>query len=293
MYPDLILGNPDKKTKRGKKAKKINANYHTDAVMSLSWNKNHRNMLASSSADTTVKIWDLASASCVRSFEHHKDKVQSVLWHPVESTVMLTGGYDKVIAAFDSRSPENISTWSIDSDVECIKWDPFQPQQFYVSTEAGTVLCFDVRNPNSAPIFTLHALDSPVSAMDVNLVVPGLLVTGSTDKIVKVWDIKENKPSMVTSRNLDVGKIFSASFCPDSAFQLGVAGSKGEVHIWDLATNPGIRRSFEGRGIAPGAAAVEIEEKPTLTLPADDSESEDDEEMEAEADEDDDESMDI
>jgi periodic tryptophan protein 1 len=39
MYPDAILGHKDKSKKR---SKKVNDNYHVDAVMGLSWNKNHR-----------------------------------------------------------------------------------------------------------------------------------------------------------------------------------------------------------------------------------------------------------
>jgi periodic tryptophan protein 1 len=52
-------------------------------------------MLASASADTTVKLWDLSRAACLRSFAHHADKVQSAVWNPAESTVLLTGAFDK------------------------------------------------------------------------------------------------------------------------------------------------------------------------------------------------------
>lgn len=40
MYPDAILGQQEEGKK--KKSKKANSDYHTDAVMSLSWNKLHR-----------------------------------------------------------------------------------------------------------------------------------------------------------------------------------------------------------------------------------------------------------
>ncbi|CAG8675848.1 14219_t:CDS:2 [Acaulospora morrowiae] len=253
MYPDAILGRRKEEKKKRKDSEKPNAKYHTDSVMSLSWNKHHRNLLASSSADTTVKLWDLQSLKCAYSFNHHKDKVQQVAWHNVESTVLLTASFDKTVAAFDSRAPDNVAYWNLGSaDPECIRWDPFAPHYFYVSTEAGLVLYFDVRNPGqNTPIFTLHAHDSAVTSLDINPLIQGCVVTGSTDKMIKVWDVKDMKPKMVTSRDLGLGKIFSTQFCPDSPFQLAAAGSEGKVFIWDLSSNAGIRNSFNGRTNVP------------------------------------------
>jgi periodic tryptophan protein 1 len=54
---------------------------------------------------------------------------------------------------------------------------------------------------------------------------------------------------MVVSRNLGVGKVFSTTFAPDSevGFRLAVAGSKGDVQIWDTSTNAAVRRIFAER----------------------------------------------
>ncbi|RUP04125.1 WD40-repeat-containing domain protein [Jimgerdemannia flammicorona] len=258
MYPDAILGqqNKGKEKKKKSKSKKANAEHHTDAVMSLSWNELHRNLLASSSADTTVKLWDLTTLSCAHSFTHHTSKVQTVIWHPTESTVLLTGSYDRTVAAFDSRAPAAVSQWRVTSDVETLKWDPHHPTHFYVSTEEGIVMYYDGRVTEKA-VYILHAHDSAVSTLEVNPCVPGCIVTGSVDKIVKVWDVKDSKPRMVTSRDLGLGKIFSASFCPDAPFHLAVAGSKGQVQVWDLSSNAGVRRAFEGR--TPLIAKVKAE----------------------------------
>ncbi|KAI9473342.1 rRNA-processing protein [Coemansia sp. RSA 1821] len=272
-YPDLVLGTSDKRVLR-KSRNKPHGEFHTDAVMGLSWNKNVRNLLASSSADTTVKLWDLSKGACVQSYSHHKDKVQAVQWHPSEASVMLTGGYDKRVAAFDSRVPDAISSWKVDADVESVMWDVHSPNHFFVATESGTVRYFDIRNANNgkggAPVFTLTAHDEAVSAMQQHPNIAGVLVTGSADETVKVWDIRD-KPSMVLSRNPDVGSVFAAQFCPDEPMLLAVAGSNGESRVWDLATNAQVRSTFGDAAFA----AKPVQEKPLVGIQHDEDEDED------------------
>jgi periodic tryptophan protein 1 len=55
---------------------------HTDAVMSLSLNPFQSEYLASGSADTTVKIWDIDELTCKANITNlHKNKVQLVRWN--------------------------------------------------------------------------------------------------------------------------------------------------------------------------------------------------------------------
>ncbi|KAG0205776.1 hypothetical protein BGX28_002699 [Mortierella sp. GBA30] len=280
MYPDAVLGAQDKtkKKKGAKKSKKPNNEYHTDAVMALAWNKQHRNILASASADTTVKLWDLTTQQCAHSFTHHTDKVQALAWNPIESTALATGSYDKTVVVFDSRAPDARATWRLQADVECLRWDPHDANCFYVSTDDGMVQYFDGRQGGAQPVFRLHAHDKAVSALDVNTTVRGCIVTGSTDGSVKVWDVNENRPSMVTSRQVknDIGQVFSLTFCPDAPFNLAMAGSAGKVNIWDIATNAGVRRAFEGRSTIVASSRAEKEK--VVAMPSDD-EPESEEEM--------------
>jgi periodic tryptophan protein 1 len=101
----------------------------------------------------------------------------------------------------------------------------------------------------SKPVWMLQAHDEAVSAFDINPVIPGYLVTGSTDKQVKLWNVQSNGPSMVVSRDLGVGKVFSTTFAPDEevGFRLAVAGSKGAVQIWDTSTNAAVRAAFANK----------------------------------------------
>ncbi len=141
MYPNEILGQGGaageaaaKKKKKRKKSKKANDHYHVDAVLSLAHNRAHRSLLASSSADATIKLWDLNTRTCAKSYSHHTDKVCSIAWHPRSTTVLLSGSYDRTVVAADMRAPAaQAPRWGVESDVENVRWDPHNPDFFYVS----------------------------------------------------------------------------------------------------------------------------------------------------------------
>ncbi|TPX11420.1 uncharacterized protein E0L32_007839 [Thyridium curvatum] len=262
MYPNAILGQggsaagedgTKKKKKKKSKSKRANDEYHVDAVLSLAANRKHRNLLASASADKTVKLWDLHTSRCAKSYSYHTDKVCSLAWHATESTVLLSGSYDRTVVASDMRAPDaKAPRWGVESDVENVRWDPHDANYFFVSTEGGVVHYHDVRAAPSDPsrtkaVWTLQAHDESVSSFDVNPAIPGFMATGSADKTVKLWNIQPGSgPAMVVSRNLDVGRVFSASFAPDPevAFRLAVAGSKGALTVWDTSTNAAVRKAF-------------------------------------------------
>lgn len=297
MYPNAILGQggsteggADKKKPKKKKSKsrKPNDSYHVDAVLSLAANRKHRNLLASASADKTVKLWDLHTATCARSYSYHTDKVCSLAWHAAETTVLLSGSYDRTAAAADMRAPGASPSVrvGVESDVENVRWDPHDGNYFFVSTEGGMVHYFDVRSCTADPlsgtgsVWRLQAHEESVSSFDVNAVVPGFMATGSTDRTVKLWNIGPQGPSVVVSRDFDVGKVFTTSFGPDPevAFRLAVGGSKGTLSVWDTSTNAAVRGAFAGKvAVKPGREDVEDR---LVGVEEDESSSEEEEEEE-------------
>ncbi|XP_050229690.1 uncharacterized WD repeat-containing protein C17D11.16 [Mercurialis annua] len=251
VQPSVVLGGVAEKQKKKKKGKKTSIKYkegsHTDSVLGLAWNKHFRNILASASADKQVKIWDVATGKCDITMEHHTDKVQAVAWNHHEPQVLLSGSFDHTVVLKDGRIPTHPGfKWSVTADVESLAWDPHNSHSFVVSLEDGTIQGFDIRTAKSdlKPSFTLHAHDKAVCSVCYNPSVPNLLATGSTDKMVKLWDLSNNQPSCIASKNPKAGGVFSISFSEDSPLVLAIGGSKGKLEIWDTSSEAGVSRKF-------------------------------------------------
>eukprot|EP00178_Gracilaria_changii_P003298 TRINITY_DN1484_c0_g1_i1.p2 TRINITY_DN1484_c0_g1~~TRINITY_DN1484_c0_g1_i1.p2 ORF type:complete len:522 (+),score=87.31 TRINITY_DN1484_c0_g1_i1:302-1867(+) len=248
-----------KKRKKKKPKLKLQDGSHQDAVMSLSWNSVQREYLASGSADQTVKIWDIESAHCASTFSHHTDKVQAVAFHPSEAELLLTGSFDKTVQILDVRDSGKRRKWSVSADVETCSWGHGPTTDLILTTtEDGYVSAFDTRvsGDESSYLCRWLAHKSAVSASVVSRDVPGMMVTGSVDKQIKVWDISQMSSStgahMVYERPSKVGAVFALSLCPvprlgtnASPFVLAFGGSKGSMAVTDLAVeSEAVRNRF-------------------------------------------------
>lgn len=284
LVPDLILGDRQaskdwekqgKKKGTGKKKKRTLATrpvcneYHTDAVLSMSWNAFVPNLLVTSSADTTIKLWDLSATpashgglNAIRSFQIHSDKVQSVAWNTsgtaggqvasdTERSLVASGGYDGYVQVWDVRNPSTpIKSIRVSGEVEKLKWHPWKSNHLLVALDTGMVQEYNVINKGTSPIWTLSAHETACTSIDYSPHIQGCLLTASLDRSLKLWNVSEGDASqkreisLVASRDPGAGKIFTAAFSPDDPLTIAVAGSAGKVKVWNALGARGVRSVF-------------------------------------------------
>ena len=224
MTPLLTLGGLDPNAKLSKKGKKkggISAAHflpgaHTDAVLCVDLHQTHKTLLASASADTTIKIWDLSTASCMSTFSHHTDKACASLWHPFEHNLLLSASFDGVAAVVDCRTPNGsaISFSKSTSPIGSCSWCYTTPTVFACASEDGRVSCYDVRaGASSKPFLAFEAHGKDVPALSFSPGVPGMLATASLDKHVRVWDMSttvDGRPACAAEKALKVRAVLFA-----------------------------------------------------------------------------------
>jgi len=255
IEPVAMLGGKLKSLGHAKPNKQfsLTKDAHQDAVLGLSWNRIRRNLLASASADKTVKIWELQKQTHIETFKHHRAQVQSVQWNPIKPEILLTGSFDKTVLAFDVRQPKNVaSRFKLSSDVESLCWNPFNENQFLASTDRGAISLHDIRMANKR-IFLLSTHGSKeISTVQFNPRVPNFFLSASTDCTVKLWAIENKKvPSCLQTISSPVGKVFSAQFSHDNPFLVVMGGTN--LHVFDALTSSAVRNAFATQADKIGA----------------------------------------
>jgi len=145
---------------------------------------------------------------------------------------MLSGSFDKTAAVLDARVPDVVGRFNLSADVETLTWNPHSPNLFLVSTEDGRVSCHDALKVGST-VWSFQAHDKATTSISINPKYPSLLLTTSTDKALKFWDISKTPPTYFFSTNIGNEKIFCASFFREEP-DLVAIGTIDGLHVFNL-----------------------------------------------------------
>ncbi|KAK2196063.1 bifunctional WD40 repeat/WD40-YVTN repeat-like-containing domain superfamily/Periodic tryptophan protein 1/WD40-repeat-containing domain superfamily/WD40 repeat [Babesia duncani] len=182
-------------------------NGHKDAVTSLSISSHVTQLLASGSADTTIKIWDLNEQAPLNTLQQ-REKVQVVSFNPSDPCTLISGLEKGTMNLVDIRSNKIESTMQLGSDTECCQW--YKGDTLIAHKKACTSL--QITND--------------------------ILVTCGLGAKTNVYKLDPN-PIKIAGKNLQGGPIFSVCNSPDDP--LIMAFGAESLVIWDLELIPDIK----------------------------------------------------
>ena len=200
--------------------------YGHDAVINrIAWSP-RRNLLASSSFDNTVKLWDLsARATTARKFLGHGDWVSSVTWSP-KGDKLASGSGDNTIRLWDVQTEQTIRVFGGHSrTVFDVAWSP-RANLLASASGDGTVGLWDTETYQLRELLMGHASSVYCLAWSPD---GATLATGSKDNTVRLWDAQTGELKRILEGHS--GPVYSLAWSPDGKL-LASASDDSTVRLW-------------------------------------------------------------
>jgi len=235
---------------------------HTRDVNSVSWSPSGT-QIVSGSNDDTLRIWDVASGTELKTLSGHEDTIYSVSWSPdgtqiASSSGGVMGNGDNSVRIWDAASGVEISRLSGSVwEVSSVDWSPdgryVVSGSINMNGKNSTVRVWDVTNGaewSHLPdyVFSAWSVSWSPDGRHVAIGSGGLLGGGET--VVLVWDVvdRQEVTHLFKNRELDTPIRFrstpiyssdSVEWSPDGT-QLA-ASTNRTVRIWDFASEKQVK----------------------------------------------------
>lgn len=187
---------------------KLELRGHTDQVYSLALNPTNSGLLASASADATVRVWDISWAGNYERFAKDLETEQGIPGY-AEDVDYNPQGTLLAIPVSLAKNPN----------------DPFPNYGL-----PGEILLIDpLTGKLSGPSLRGHA--AGVFAVDFNGD-GSRLVSASLDKTAIIWDVDTRAPLLTLEHD---NIVYSADYSPNDRW-IATGAQSGEVILWDAQT---------------------------------------------------------
>ncbi|KAJ8769407.1 hypothetical protein K2173_002727 [Erythroxylum novogranatense] len=225
------------------------------------------NTLVSCSSDTTLKMWNcLSDGACIRTLRQHSDYVTCLAAAEKNSNIVASGGLGGEVFIWDVEAAVATNSKSSDAgEDECPNG---------VNGSNSSLPVTSLRSISSSNSISGHSTQShgyvPTTAKGHKESVYALamndsgsiLVSGGTEKVVRVWDPRSGSKTMklrghtdnIRALLLDSTGRFCLSGSSDSMIRLWDLGQQRCVHsyavhldsVWALASTPTFSHVYSG-----------------------------------------------
>jgi hypothetical protein len=195
-------------------------------------------LLASSSRDRTIKLWDAQTGELRRTLTEHGGDVYSVAFSP-DGKTLASGSGDRTVRLWDVETGKvRLTLKGHGEDVRSVAFSP-DGKRLASGSKDKTLRLWDVRTGKLTATLEGHALKSLAFSPDGKM-----LASGGLDKTVQFWDVASGKRRVLLEGHN--GCIEGIAFCPDGK-TVASSSEDSTVRLWDAAKET-LRSTLRGHG---------------------------------------------
>ncbi len=202
---------------------------HSGSVYSIAFSPGGQ-ILASGSADATIKLWDLRTCQEIRTLTGHTDAVISVAISS-DGQVLASGSADATIKLWNLDTYQEIHTLSGHSrSVLSVVISP--NGQILASGSADrTIKLWDITSGQEIRTLISHSF----SILSLAISPDGkILASGSADRTIKLWDL--NTGEEIRTWDFESGFVFAVCFHPNGQMLFSSHEGDRTIKLWNLLT---------------------------------------------------------
>jgi WD40 repeat protein/serine/threonine protein kinase len=214
----------------------FNCSHEHPSVLGVAYSPDGR-LLASSSWDRTVMIWDANTGESSRLLFRHTHELGVLAFRPPDGSQLAVAASDNTVRLLDVTTGQALHTFPGATGINnVIAFSPDGRRLAAGGADNRIVSVWDVTNGHEVWAVRGHTDALPVVAFSPD---GRLLASASVDQTVRIWDPATGRA--VRTLRGHRAMLGSVTFSPDSR-QLASAGNDAIVKIWDvtdLETNAG------------------------------------------------------
>ncbi|KAG7382039.1 WD repeat-containing protein 5 [Phytophthora pseudosyringae] len=213
---------------------------HAKPISSLSFSPDE-SFLASSSADSSVKIWRLTAADELEttpktSLYGHEAGVSAACWSP-DSRHLASASDDRTARLWDVETAKTLATLGVTHR----SLDAALTTPLLLLEGSSATLGLDEDGVNAGVAAADPPLESHTGFVSCVAFNPqgSLVATGSHDENVRLWDVRSGRTVAIIGAHQE--PVVSVQFHPTDGSLLVTGGYDGLVRVWDVASRQCLR----------------------------------------------------
>jgi len=242
---------------------------HFGKIYAVAWGPDSRK-LVSASQDGKLIIWNAFTTFKEAVIVLRSSWVMTCAYSP-NGTMVAAGGLDNTVSVYKLGSDTDKKVSQEKPAAELAQHEGYLSccrfigdKQIVSSSGDGTCILWDLERRAPKQVFTEHKGD--VMAVSTNDADPNLFVSGSTDSLAKVWDIRLKK-SAISFQGHDAD-INSVQFLPDGT-AFGTGSDDASCGLFDLRAAAQINK-FADSKILGGMTSVAFSKTGRFLFASDD-----------------------